>query len=191
MSQLVDPPLELLVCLAVQRHGEREWAAVHRSVSTVLSALGHAGPPVALEPLYRASREAAGADAVLGTCVGELIARRIAYLTTRVGSLKASLAKAEADEAKGRTGRTRGGATVDSLGQDVEGVDSWVELAEEVRAPHESALHRQAPHQTAHRRPPLLGFRRRIRAGRPFRAPSSSLCSRSPSTSGHTHLRGQ
>eukprot|EP00962_Isochrysis_galbana_P045795 scaffold18158_cov108-Isochrysis_galbana.AAC.2 len=219
MAEL-DPPHELLVCLAVERHGAQDWQQIAAATDPVLVALGYQSSseslgPAQCEELFKTHSSSVGTAGALSQLVGELVARRTAYLTATSSALKAHLATGGGgadgggDIAKARAGPSSVGRTrtapAETLGPDAEGVESWVELAEEVcawalRTPLTRRLHPgpgpppprlasalpRPPGGALSRHPPLPPpprnrrptFRRRTRAAPTCRARCSSSSSR-------------
>jgi hypothetical protein len=146
----LDPPHELLVCLAVERHGAQDWQQVATAVDPALVALGCQAFGDSLgaaqcEDLFKTHSHSVGtAGSALSRLVGELVTRRTAYLTATSAALKAQVATGSGagdgggDSGRARAGPSSGGRTrtapAEVLGPDADGVDSWVDLAEEVRA---------------------------------------------------------
>jgi len=148
---LVVPPSDLVVCLAVQRHGA-DWPQVAGVVGSVLGALGYAGAAgdalgaAECEALYQTHSSGEATEVALATLVGELTARRITHLTSSAATLRAqaevTAAVGDGDE-RGRSGphRARAPGPVDAHGPDAEAaVDPWVDLAEEERNPRRASV---------------------------------------------------
>ena len=155
----LTPPTALLVILAVQRHGADDWSRVSEAVGAALAALGYEEDASAArcEEVHR-EQEAEEGDAALSKLAGDLTASRVAELTAVIAALRAAAADGQR-EAKSRSGARRASTSEPaaestlSSAETTDGVDPWVELAQEEKNPRRASVQGAAPSAAASLRP--------------------------------------